>query len=393
MADFVAREARQTPALSNYSLGALQREPATAPPIVDDVLRSSGEPLEADTRRFFEGRFRHDFGAVRVHRDARAAESARAVYAQAYTVGHDIVFDSGRFAPQTETGRRLLAHELAHVVQQNARASAMHRAVPPAASLAPVSLQRQGGGGSSAITNVSVTPGPKPNVVRQVAGTNPMVQVTFDKNITAIGSAQVSGPDAGKYEFGFLQICRPFDVMRATYHESGAPAGPGKDLNRDGTNAIRKVQPALDGNTDWFGGKSAKGPSARVVFDDRPDSPFEKSVMKNTISYDISGVAAASSFFTAFAAKGPDGKFQPLKTFYWGFNHCEPLPPGTDFSKPKVGASVTLSPIATCPGCSETEPGFNKINDPRGPDTCVSLVSGAWGSVMFDGPGTFSFNC
>jgi hypothetical protein len=111
----------------NESLAA----PTTVPPIVDDVLQSSGEPLEAGTRRFFEERFGYDFGAVRVHRDARAAESARSVHAQAYTVGHDIVFDSGGFAPQTATGRRLLAHELTHVVQQNATPQTVQRAVLP----------------------------------------------------------------------------------------------------------------------------------------------------------------------------------------------------------------------------------------------------------------------
>jgi len=102
-----------------------------APPIVDNVLESSGEPLGADTRRFFEERLGYDFGAVRVHHDTRAEESARAVHAEAYTVGHHIVFNSGGFAPQTEIGRRLLAHELTHVVQQNRTAAAMQRAVLP----------------------------------------------------------------------------------------------------------------------------------------------------------------------------------------------------------------------------------------------------------------------
>jgi hypothetical protein len=105
--------------------------PATAPPIVDDVLQSSGEPLEPATRALMEERFGYDFGNVRIHRDARAAESARSVHAEAYTVGHDIVFNSGGFAPRTETGRRLLAHELTHVVQQNGTPAAMQRAVPP----------------------------------------------------------------------------------------------------------------------------------------------------------------------------------------------------------------------------------------------------------------------
>jgi len=104
---------------------------ATAPPIVDEVLQSSGEPLEGAARALMEERFGHDFGDVRIHRDARAAESARAVHAEAYTVGRDIVFNSAGFAPHTEMGRRLLAHELTHVVQQNGTPSAVQRAVQP----------------------------------------------------------------------------------------------------------------------------------------------------------------------------------------------------------------------------------------------------------------------
>jgi hypothetical protein len=77
-----------------------------------------GQPLDAATRAFFEPRFGHDFSHVRVHTDARAAKSARAVNALAYTVGQDIVFRSGAFRPETVAGRRLLAHELTHVIQQ-----------------------------------------------------------------------------------------------------------------------------------------------------------------------------------------------------------------------------------------------------------------------------------
>ena len=91
---------------------------AAAPPIVDEVLASSGQPLDAAARSFMEPRFGHDFGHVRVHADERAAESARAVGALAYTVGSNIVFGSGQYAPATQTGRRLLAHELTHVEQQ-----------------------------------------------------------------------------------------------------------------------------------------------------------------------------------------------------------------------------------------------------------------------------------
>jgi len=94
--------------------------PNTVPPIVYDVLRSPGQPLDATTRAFFEPRFGHDFSKVRMHTDEPAAESALSVNALAYSVGHHIVFDRRQYAPGTVTGRHLLAHELAHVVQQQA---------------------------------------------------------------------------------------------------------------------------------------------------------------------------------------------------------------------------------------------------------------------------------
>jgi hypothetical protein len=92
--------------------------PATAPSIVHEVLHAPGQPLDQSTRAFFESRMGHDFGGVRVHTDAKAAMSARAVNALAYTVGRDVVFGEGQFAPGTGTGRQIIAHELSHVVQQ-----------------------------------------------------------------------------------------------------------------------------------------------------------------------------------------------------------------------------------------------------------------------------------
>lgn len=90
------------------------------PPIVHEVLRSQGQPLAAATRQFMEPRFNHDFSKVRIHQDAKAQESARLVNAFAYTVGSDVVFGAGHCSPGTAKGDRLLAHELAHVVQQAA---------------------------------------------------------------------------------------------------------------------------------------------------------------------------------------------------------------------------------------------------------------------------------
>lgn len=94
-------------------------EDSDAPPIVHQVLKTPGEPLEQTTRDFFEQRFGYDFGRVRVHTDGAATESARRIHAAAYTAGQQVVFGSGRYAPQTPAGARLLAHELAHTVQQS----------------------------------------------------------------------------------------------------------------------------------------------------------------------------------------------------------------------------------------------------------------------------------
>jgi len=93
--------------------------PGEAPPIVHDVLRSPGQPLDAATRAFMEPRFGHDFSRVRVHADARAAKSAESVNARAYTVGQDIVLGNNQDFDGSLTGRSLLAHELTHVLQQS----------------------------------------------------------------------------------------------------------------------------------------------------------------------------------------------------------------------------------------------------------------------------------
>jgi outer membrane protein OmpA-like peptidoglycan-associated protein len=112
---------------------AIAHAPDTAPPIVHDVLRSPGQPLDDRTRAFMEPRFGHDFSGVRVHTDADAADSARAVRALAYTVGQNVVFGAGQYAPATPAGRNLMAHELTHVVQQRG-ASVGPLAIGPANS-------------------------------------------------------------------------------------------------------------------------------------------------------------------------------------------------------------------------------------------------------------------
>jgi hypothetical protein len=126
-ADRVAEQVSATPTHTDVSsaapriqrfLGQSNGQVGAAPASVDSALASPGRPLEPALRRDMEQRLGHDFSRVRVHSDAASEMSARQLDAQAYTSGYDIVFGLGRFAPATPAGRRLLAHELTHVVQQ-----------------------------------------------------------------------------------------------------------------------------------------------------------------------------------------------------------------------------------------------------------------------------------
>lgn len=103
--------------LQRYSTD--RSELSEVPPIVHEVLRSPGQPLDPASRAFFEPRFGHDFSQVRVHSHAKAAESAMSVNALAYTVGRDVVFGGGQYIPGTTAGRKLMVHELTHVLQQS----------------------------------------------------------------------------------------------------------------------------------------------------------------------------------------------------------------------------------------------------------------------------------
>ena len=100
-----------------------------APPMVDEALRSPGQPLDHETRAFMEPRFGRDFSGVRVHTDAKAQESARAVNARAYTVGSDVVIAAGQPAAGSREGKHLLAHELTHVVQQSGAGPSLQRQI------------------------------------------------------------------------------------------------------------------------------------------------------------------------------------------------------------------------------------------------------------------------
>ena len=114
--------------------GQTSDEMDAAPASVDHVISGAGKPMDRALRHDMERHFGHDFSRVRVHSGAIAEQSARDVSARAYTVGHNIVFGAGRLAPSTNEGRRLLAHELTHVVQQGTQLSRKLQRCPDAAT-------------------------------------------------------------------------------------------------------------------------------------------------------------------------------------------------------------------------------------------------------------------
>jgi Domain of unknown function (DUF4157) len=131
---------------------------ADAPSNLPKVLSSAGWPLDADTRAFFEPRLGSDFSQVRVHTDEMAAKSAQGINALAYTSGQRIAFAAGAYQPQTTNGKRLLAHELTHVLQQSGGDQERfgrglpHRSLSPASSV----VQRQSSPAAPAAPTFSV---------------------------------------------------------------------------------------------------------------------------------------------------------------------------------------------------------------------------------------------
>jgi Domain of unknown function (DUF4157)/Putative peptidoglycan binding domain len=172
-----------------------------APLIVHEVLRSPGRPLGPATRAFFEPRFGRDFGQVRIHTDARAAESARAVNALAYTVGRDVVFGPGQYLPETTAGRKLLAHELTHTIQQAKGATLTDKSVQPRdvndvqeREAETPQLQRQ----------PATPPTPAPHLTCPRFAGDPILEACFNgKHRMTIGE---TGPSVAKVQSALLDL-------------------------------------------------------------------------------------------------------------------------------------------------------------------------------------------
>jgi outer membrane protein OmpA-like peptidoglycan-associated protein len=237
------------------------------PSIVNQALRSSSQPLGVFTRAFMEPRFGRDFSLIRVHTDARAAESTQAVNAQAYTVGRDLVFGAGQFAPDTVDGRKLLAHELAHVAQPKnggaggvsqpgdagereaeraadafARGERVEVGAAPGAALQrqPLPSSRSGTAGDSLIENASpflaaavgsatldefdtgkadLKPGHKAQLSSVAHSILVLLRKYSLSTVTVIGHADTVGTDAKNLELGQDRA----DVVKRALSDLGVP--------------------------------------------------------------------------------------------------------------------------------------------------------------------------
>lgn len=131
-----------------------------SPGYVQNAISSGGRPLSQETRNFFEPRLNYDLSSIRIHTGGRAAESAKAIDARAYTLGKDVVFDNGEFQPETTSGKQLLAHELAHVVQSgktgNDVARKIHRAARGSAGGCGICMNDPGGKEAGTIAHAEI---------------------------------------------------------------------------------------------------------------------------------------------------------------------------------------------------------------------------------------------
>jgi hypothetical protein len=231
-----------------------------APNIVRAALRSPGQPLDPATRAFMEPRFGQEFNRVRVHTDAQAAESAKALDADAYTVGQEIVFASGRYVPHSVPGKSLLAHELAHVAQQANAAQTGGQAVSDPGDefeAAADKTARAVLGGSHAV----VTKGGSPPAIQRQAANQPKPNLSLvQKNHYDIG--MVSQDDAQKEIEKFLE--RALEEQTRSKHGTHAvEGGPTLHITEPIRNALIKLFPPSRDITGTVEGSLGQFPDRR----------------------------------------------------------------------------------------------------------------------------------
>jgi hypothetical protein len=338
----------------------------TGPPgplgAVSDALRSPGTPLDAPTLFRMGLGFGHDFSKVRVHADRKAAETARALHAQAYTAGTDIVFAPGRYSPETAEGRRLLAHELTHVVQQAGRASIPGSFDSLSVSSPGDTQEREADAVSDQFPHFTSTPllgsvrdgsvvFMKPDVGFTVRSLKPRtgqlgdpsddgtgtvswpLDFSVDSPMRAEADVEVTGgtgDPCSNHTVGWLQTVH-MHWLRA--HYQGWQTGHGRTVS-----SWLVPLPIRDGEsgTAWYSGTAQQSPTAcgthvHPVLDDYPTLFTFPKVHANSLTGQpnyLTGVTRGIHFVSTLAAQNPSG-FEPLRFFYWNFQMSIDLRPDT----------------------------------------------------------------
>jgi len=386
------------------NVSALDR--TKAPAIVRDTLSSSGQPLDPTIRAFMEPRYGHDFSRVRIHTDERAAKSARGIGAAAYTLGSHIAFASGHYQPRSVSGSALLAHELAHVVQQK-NTSNFSRTLPDIGS-ASDQTERQADVVADAvmatthmphaqaaryIPHLSAPSFPSPVLRRAPIETwggkfdNPQydLSVTPGKGATRFGTdTQITFEPNDKVDAEKIALVQTAQtLLHAAPHYINAASNP-KDVTesrsiQSGIGEGTHIDSSSSSKTPLFGIKDPKAGSDLAAADPNPrltrlGFPKEKDVNKRTAwIFDPAGFAVpdsseASQIFetTALAIAGVQkGTYYGSVQWGWAKSSNEPTAKKIDFRlKSKDAPSSYFSEAAKLWNASQTETGDATIDLP-----------------------------
>jgi len=289
--------------------------------LVHEEVCSPGRSLEPATRRFMESRFGHDFSQVRVHTGARAAAAAQAVQAQAFTLGRDVVFGAGQYAPETMRGKRLLAHELTHVMQQSGRptregakisqTSAFYLQRKPDVGFIVHSLTRERG---HLADPDQATP---PGTVAWPLSFDVTSPLEAEADVEVTGNA---GDPCASHQIGFLQTVHSHWLH---FYYWGQSPGDGSTIVR-----YSVPLPIRDGESGifWYASTAHETPAGcnthvNPGMDDYPTIFTLDKVHMNASTGQpnyLTGVRRGIAFVTTLVASGPAG-VQPLRFFYWNY--------------------------------------------------------------------------
>lgn len=331
-----------------------------SPRLAPKVLRQGGESLPGGVREFFEPRFGIDFSNVRIHRDIQAAESARSINALAFTSGHDVFFAEGQYAPETISGQKLLAHELAHTIQQSGKVSdgqALQRKPDDERDVPAKPAPKKAA--SACPTFVSLTATIKAPKVSDACKNKCRLELgccttargacgnTKDSGAAFKGTIEVPKDCAG--ELGFVQNLVSSDRKRT-------PTGKSKEC-------LAITSPHVDGGVPWKGCKvSVSSAGTHTIESD--DCPFME--LQDTLS--AASIADSFKMFLIWKTSGDKG-WHTIGKVEWNWTEATALKKGTDCASKWTAPGGSA---ATVTGAASTEspvskPKVQDVDDNWGP--------------------------